>query len=321
VSPVLLMLLSFLAVALAIGGVYSILSDVFLRDKSRVSKRMDEELRKRNRERARKSTLFKNLSAALPEDTAEGVVRESLRQRFEAMIEQSGLEITPRRLLLIMAGCGLGVGFLVVLLTKNLMYAGLGAVIATAVPYLYVSLKRKWRLAKLTSQLPDTFDLMARVIRAGQTMSQALQAVADEFDAPISTEFSYCYEQQNLGLSPELAMRDLARRTGLLEIKIFVLALLVQQQTGGNLAELLDKLSTVIRERFRLQGKITTLTAEGRMQAAVLLAMPPALFLMILLMNRSYGQILLDTPMLLVGTAISEVLGALWIRKIINFDY
>src|SRR5262249_57460206 len=94
------------------------------------------------------------------------------------------------------------------------------------------------------------------------------------------------------------------RRTGLVEIKIFVLALLVQQQTGGNLAELLDKLSTVIRERFRLQGKITTLTAEGRMQAAVLLAMPPALFLIILLLNRTYGQILLAHPYLLAVTII-----------------
>ena len=138
----------------------------------------------------------------------------------------------------------------------------------------YVQLKRKARLEKLLSQLPDAFDLMARVIRAGQTMSQALQAVADEFDQPIAAEFAYCYEQQNLGLPPEVAFRDLARRTGLLEIKIFVLALLVQQQTGGNLAELLDKLADVVRERFRIRGKIKALTAEGRMQALVLLVLP-----------------------------------------------
>src|SRR5215831_2903505 len=111
-------------------------------------------------------------------------------------------------------------------------------------------------------------------------MSQALQAVADEFDTPISTEFAYCYEQQNLGLSPEVAMRDLARRTGLLEIKIFVLALLVQQQTGGNLAELLEKLADIVRERFRMRAKIKALTAEGRLQAIILLALVPLLFLL-----------------------------------------
>ena len=103
--------------------------------------------------------------------------------------------------------------------------------------------------------------------------------------------------------------------------KIFVLALLVQQQTGGPLAELLDKLATVIRERFRIRGKIRALTAEGRMQALVLLALPPALLLIILVLNRNYGQVLLHYPALLLGTFVCEVLGALWIRKIVNFDF
>jgi tight adherence protein B len=106
-----------------------------------------------------------------------------------------------------------------------------------------------------------------------------------------------------------------------MEIKIFVLALLVQQQTGGNLAELLDKLATVIRERFRIRGKISALTAEGRLQAVVLLALPPALLALILVVNRNYGQVLLDRPWLLIGTFCFEVVGALWIRKIINFDF
>src|SRR5207245_8851808 len=151
--------------------------------------------------------------------------------------------------------------------------------LAAAICFLFVLMKRNARLQKIMSQLPDAFDLMARIIRAGQTMSQGLQAVADEFDQPIAGEFAYCYEQQNLGLSPEVALRDLAQRTGLLEIKIFVLALLVQQQSGGNLAEMLDKLAGIIRERFKLRGKIRALTAEGRLQAGVLLALPPLLFL------------------------------------------
>jgi tight adherence protein B len=112
-----------------------------------------------------------------------------------------------------------------------------------------VHLKRKARLEKLLSQLPDAFDLMGRVVRAGQTLSQGFQAVADEFAQPIAGEFSYCYEQQNLGLPPDVALRDLSRRTGQLELKIFVTAVLVQQQTGGSLAEMLDKLAGVIRQR------------------------------------------------------------------------
>jgi tight adherence protein B len=106
-----------------------------------------------------------------------------------------------------------------------------------------------------------------------------------------------------------------------LEIKIFILAMLVQQQSGGNLAELLDKLAHVVRERFRVRGKIRVLTAEGRIQAAVLLALPPLLLLIILLLNPRYGQVLIDHPMLLYITFGFEALGALWIRKIVNFDF
>ena len=123
---------------------------------------------------------------------------------------------------------------------------------------------------------------------------------------PIAAEFSLCYEQQNLGMSAEDSMRDLAKRNGLLEIKIFVLAMLVQQQTGGNLAELLDNLATVVRERFRLRGKIKTLTAEGRFQAIVLLALPLFMLTLIMVLNRAYGQVLLDNPNLLVAMLVMD---------------
>jgi tight adherence protein B len=320
-NPLLLTALTFVAGALVVAAGYSILSDLVLRDRSRLGKRVDEELRKRQREKVRQSALFKDLGNLPPELGAEAETRPSLRQRFEAMVEQSGLELLPRRLLLYMAAAALvGVGLAVALGTGVLAWVVAGLVCA-GVPFFYVWLKRRARLHKLMAQLPDAFDLMGRVIRAGQTVAQGLQAVADEFDAPISAEFAYCYEQQNLGLAPELAMRDLARRTGLLEIKIFVLALLIQQQAGGNLAELLDKLSAIIRERFRIVGKIRALTAEGRIQAAVLLALPPAMFLIILLLNREYGRVLLDHPGILVGVLISELIGALWIRQIVNFDF
>jgi tight adherence protein B len=198
--------------------------------------------------------------------------------------------------------------------------AAAGALIGAAVPVVYVNMKRNQRQEKLLSQLPDAFDLMSRVIRAGQTMSQGLQAVSDEFSPPIAGEFAFCYEQQNLGLSSETAMRELARRTGLVELKIFVLAMLVQQQTGGNLAEMLDKLSAIVRERYKMRGKVKALTAEGRMQAMVLLGLPPGMFLLMLLLNRQFAGILLEYPPLLWGIVISESIGALWIRKIVNFD-
>ncbi len=316
----LLTLLTFLAGALAVVGAYSILSDLYLRDRARISKRVDQEFRKRQRERIQKSNLFKHLGEVSLE-AADDEERPGLQQRLAALVEQAGLQLEPRRLVQIMAVAGLGLGALVGLLLQNVLVGALVVLPGAALPLLYVIAKRKARLEKLMTQLPDAFDLMARVIRSGQTISQAMQSVAEEFKAPVAAEFAYCYEQQNLGLSPELALRDLARRTGLVEIKIFVLALLVQQQTGGNLSELLDRLADVVRQRFRVRGKIRALTAEGRMQSLVLLALPPTLLVIILLINRNYMQILLQYPGLLIGTFISELLGALWIRRIVNFDF
>jgi tight adherence protein B len=326
----LLTVLTFVAVAMAIVGAYSLLSDIFLRDKSRVSQRVDRELRKRQREQVRKSAVFKNLATApagvplhRPGSSAKPdfFAVLNLRARLEAMIEQSGVPVTPERLLALMATAGLTLGLVAGLLHRNLLTGLAGAVAGAAVPFLYVAVKRRRRANKIMDQLPEAFDLMGRIIRTGQTMAQSIQAVADEFDAPLAAEFAYCSEQQNLGMSPEASLRDLARRTGLLEIKIFVLALLVQQQAGGNLAELLDRLSTVIRERSKIRGKIRTLTAEGRFQAIVLLGLPPAMLLVIMFFNPSYAQVLFKHPSLLVGTFVSEALGYLWIRRIVNFDF
>jgi tight adherence protein B len=318
-SPALMTLLTFLAVATLVVGIYSFLSDLFLRDRSQIVQRVDEAFRQHQRERAKKSALFKHqqaLATANLEDNSFSIPRW-----FEMLTEQAGLIMSPRRLLLLMIGVGLGTGLLGGLLRQSILVGTIAAAVGASIPLFFVLYKRKVRLAKLMTQLPDTYDLMSRVIRAGQTVSQALLAVSDEFDPPIAAEFSYCYEQQNLGLPPEAALRDLARRTGLLEIKIFVLALLVQQQTGGNLAEVLDNLAAVIRERFRIRGKIRALTAEGRFQAIILLALPPFMFLLILLINHDYGKVLLQHPNLLICLFVSETLGALWIRKIVNFDF
>jgi tight adherence protein B len=320
-SALLLPILAFLAVITAFAGIYSIVSDLYLRDRARVSSRVDEEFRKRLRDRAKKALVLKDLRALVAEVSAEEEGRPGLRRRFEAMVEQSGLDLTPGRLLTIAGISALALGALGGLLRQNILVGAVGAILGGVVPVVYVNIKRNKRLEKLLSQLPDAFDLMSRVIRAGQTMAQAIQGVSDEFAPPIAGEFAYCYEQQNLGLPPETALRELSRRTGLLEVKIFVLAMLVQQQTGGNLAEMLDKLAGIIRERYKLRGKIKALTAEGRFQAIILLGLPPAMFLIMMAMNRTYAAILLEYPALIWSTVISEACGALWIRKIVNFDF
>jgi tight adherence protein B len=320
-TPTLLSLMTFLAVVMAVAGVYSILSDLFLRDRSRVSRRVDAEFLKRRRDQARKLALFKDAGQLAVEASALDEAEPGLRRRFGLMVEQSGLDLTPGGLLARAAAAALALGAIVGWLSQNPSAGAIVAPIGAAAPLLYVQRRRNARLERFLGQTPDAFDLMSRVLRAGQTVTQALRAVSEEFPPPIATEFASCYEQQNLGLSTEAALRDMARRTGLLEIKIFVLALLVQQQTGGNLAEMLDKLSTIVRERFQIRGQIRILTAEGRIQAAVLLALPLVMFAILMFFNRDYAYMLFARPKLISVCLVSEGIGALWIRRITNFDF
>ena len=320
-SSTVLGLVTFLAVALGVAGSYSIFADLFLRDRSRLNARLDEEFRRQQRGRVERSTLFRNLNQLAADIDMNGPVRPTIAQRFSAMVQQSGLDVTAGRVLAISALVGLALGGIIGVLRGNVVWAAGASLLGSILPIIYVHRKKQARLEKLRAQLPNAFDLMSRVVRAGQTMSQALLAVVDEFSAPVASEFSYCYEQQNLGLPPESAYRDLARRNDLVEIKLFVLALLVQQQTGGNLAELLDKLSAMLRERFRIRGVVKTLTAEGRMQAMILMGLPFVIFLMMMVLNPPYASQLFLYPKLIGLTLASEALGALWIRKIVNFEY
>ena len=317
-------MVSILAAATAIIGVlagYQVLSDLFLRDRSRLNDRVDEEFLKSRTERAKKSPLFKNLGQVAAEAMADAGTRGTLKQRFEVMVEQAGMDVTPARIAAIAGAAAAVAGVAGFLVRGSPIDAVLGAALGAVAPAWYVKRRRDKRIEKMRSQLAEAFELMARVVRAGQTLGQAILAVAEEFPQPIAGEFALCYEQQNLGLSPELTFRDLSRRCGLIEMRIFVLAVLVQQQTGGNLAELLLKLATVVRERYQIRGAIQTLTAEGRLQGWVLAALPPLMLLLMYVINPGYVAVLFRRPNILLATFGFETLGVLWIRKIVNFEF
>lgn len=321
----LVLVLAFAAGFFAIFAVNLVLTDLFKKDLQQIRRRMETEAMERERARARQSLQSQPQSTALSQ-LAEEAFRENASstswwERLDDVVGQAGLQLKPRQLFAssVLAAVIAGVmGWL--LLGRQTQGAAL-AVVGALAPLAYVQWKRRQRLDALRAQLPDALELMSRTLRAGQTISQAMYAVAQEFKPPLSHEFGYCYEQQNLGLSPEVALRDLARRTGLLEVRIFVLGLLVHRQTGGNLTQLLDNLSTVIRERYKLRGRMQALTAEGRMQALVLLALPPLMFLVMLVTNRPYAMQHFEHPQLLLATLASMTVGAIWIRNIVNFDF
>ena len=313
--------LAFIAGFLMSFGINLSIADVLETNRKRVRKRLEEEFQLRQRERASNSMEYRKMHDLASDGLAESRCDATLRQRLLRFVEESGVRIRPVQLVAMSSIAAAAAVVSLGLLADRWILAALATPLAAGLPVLYVSIMRVRRLDKLLSQLPDAFDLMSRTLRAGQTISQALQAVADEFSAPIADEFGYCYDQQNLGLSPEAALRDLAARSGLLELKIFVLAVMIHRQTGGNFADLLEKLATVIRERYRIRGVIKALTADGRLQAIILLALPPGMLIMLSLVNRPYIMTLFEYPMLLVGMFVSMTIGGLWMKKIINFDF
>ena len=317
-------ILVFFAVFAMTVAIISLVSDFFTKDHRRISNRIEEDFRSKQREKVKNSPLFieSKKGVLIVDDIDEFTFpRESLESRLEVLILQSGTKANIIQLKMQSVILGLSLGSVSMMIFRNVIPTVAFAVIGFAAPLIRLSVLRKMRQDKLRSQLPDAFDLMARVVRAGQTINQSIMAVADEFPKPISEELSLCFEQQNLGLDPETAYRDLARRTGVLEIRIFVTALIVQQQTGGNLAELIDKLSNLIRQRYKIMGQIKTLTAEGRLQAMILTGLPIMLFGTLMVLNPEYEIQLIYHPVLIYTTVILMTIGGLWIKSIINFDF
>ncbi len=316
-----LVIMAFAAGFSVIFAVNFAFADVSNAHRERARQRMEQAMRLRQKEQARSSMIDKEMYQQAADGLVELHIRRSLRDRFNQILNQSGLVLQPSHVVLGGVGLALLICLPVGIVWQHWVWAAAAGAAAAPLPLLFVLFCRKRRADRIREQLPEAFDLMCRTMRSGQTISQALQSVADEFQPPIATEFGFCYDQQNLGLSPEAAMHDLALRTGLLELKIFVMAVTIHRQTGGNVSVLLEKLAKVVRERQKLLGSIKSLTAEGRMQAMILLGLPPGIMVIMFFMNRSYMMLLFEHPSLLAGTAISMTFGALWMRKIINFDF
>jgi tight adherence protein B len=321
---ILVVFAGFLSAFFGIFTINLILVDLFQREREETLQRLNEELLAQQRQRAREKTATSSkdpLSEILADAGRDAHQRKHIWDRLEELTMQSGLRITTTKLMTICGLTGLLVSFLAYGLSRNLLAAGLIGGVFAAIPLLYVSYMRHKRLETLRSQLPDAFELMSRILRAGQSVTQAMQAVSEEFSPPVNVEFGYCYEQQNLGLSPEIALHELAQRTGLMEVKIFVLAVLVHRQAGGNLTGMLDNIAHVVRQRFKMRREIKSLTSEGRLQAIVLLSLPIGVWIGLYFITRDYAMALIEHSTLLVITLASMLIGTLWIRRIVNFDF
>ena len=220
-------------------------------------------------------------------------------------------------LTLLLAAVGLSLGYFKFGPLGALMAGGLGMMI----PYRILKFKRKRRMKKFEKQLPEALDLLARGLKAGHAFASGLQLVAAEMENPIGMEFFKTFKEYNYGLDLNTALLNLCHRMDLLDLRYFTTAVMIQRETGGNLTEVLEKIATLIRERFKLRNQIKALTAEGRLSGWVLVLLPPVLALVIFRLNPEYIRLLIDHPlgrMMAMTAGIFQVLGMLCIRKIVN---
>ena len=203
----------------------------------------------------------------------------------------------------------------------KLYLAPIAGVTFFTVPFIWLWYKRWRRLKTFAAQLPDALELIGRALRAGHSLAAGMHVVAEEMPMPIADEFNRVYEEQNLGIPIEDALKNMCERVPNLDLRFFVTSVLVQRQTGGDLAEILDKIGYVIRERFRILGQVKALTAEGRLSGVILIALPFLLFVVMLHVKYDYVERLWTHPLgvKMAMTALAmQLIGALVIRKIVN---
>lgn len=237
------------------------------------------------------------------------------------VIEQAGKKIPAYRLVLIAVILAAFSGLIVSLMTHQTLFGLLAFIVVLPLPILKIRVERDRRLARFEEQLPEALDVMTRALRAGHPFTETLKMVGDEMPEPIAGEFRTTFSDINYGMSVKAAFMSLLQWIPSLSLMTMVTAVLIQRETGGNIAEILDKISAVVRGRFRFQRKIRTLSAEGRMSAWVLTLMPFLLAVALSLTSPDYLPMLVKDPAgrkLIVGAFVMITIGTYWMRKIIR---
>ena len=245
----------------------------------------------------------------------------NIGQRLELLLYQSGSTWRVETLLLLTTAFALGGYFLGIMLMHRVAPALLIMGVVTPLPYFFVRWKKSQRMKAFAEEFPDALDLLVSALRAGLSFSAAMQIVAEESPEPVRSEFAVCVEEQSLGLDFRETMGNLTKRVDSLDLRFFVTAVILQRDTGGNLAEILENTSKLIRDRFRILGDIKTFTAQGRLTGAILLCLPLGISVFMFVMTPDYFKPMMENEagrMALWFAGFMQVMGALVIRKIVN---
>jgi tight adherence protein B len=242
---------------------------------------------------------------------------------LQKMLAQGHVDVRAGNFLVLCALSALVLAGIAIVAGGNLLFGWVGALLGFFVPYAYASHMRTKRFQKFEEKFPEAIDTLARAVRAGHAFTTALEMIANEVSEPVAGEFRQLYEEQKFGLPVRDALVNLSERVPLVDVKFFVTAVMLQRETGGNLAEILDNLSYVIRERFKILRQVRVHTAQGRLTMVLLMSLPPTIVVIMQLLNPGFIRPLFVDPIghaLIVGGITLQTLGYFFIRKIIRIQ-
>ncbi|MCH7988518.1 MAG: type II secretion system F family protein [Planctomycetes bacterium] len=318
-NPMLLSVMAFFAVAALIGAIVFVMRDFRA---TSTEDRLDILTGRKVRENANSEKITKEELIRGGVDGLAGVFSgfASRLEKLSWLFEQADSPIKGEAFL------GLTIGFGV------LGFAGaaagnapiplypVAALMAGSLPLCWLLWRRRRRFKLFAAQLPDSLELISRALRSGHSLASGMHVVVEEMPAPLSTEFAIAYEEQNLGVPLEDALKSMLKRMPNMDLKFFITAVVIQRQAGGDMAEILDKISYIIRERFKIMGQVQALTGEGRISGVVLMILPIALFFAVYYLNPDYIMLLFTEELgrqMIAYAAVLQVLGAITIKKIV----
>jgi tight adherence protein B len=260
----------------------------------------------------------------------DNLLRRSSRiSNLQPFLEQANLKIRAGNILMLCAISAVGLAGIGLLAAGSLppnqalLFAAVGLVLGGFLPYSYASYRRTKRFQRFEELFPEAIDTLARAVRAGHAFTTALELIANELSEPVASEFRKLFEEQKFGLPVRDALMNLAERVPLVDVKFFVTAVMLQRETGGNLAEILDNLSYVIRERFKIMRQVRVYTAQGRLTMMLLMGLPPVIVITMLMTSPAFIRPLFADPIghfLVVAGIVLQTLGYFVIRKIIRIQ-
>jgi len=289
------------------------------------ARRLDERLREVSiieTDETDQSVIRQTLDGPLPQ-VDRIILKTRAGSMLSSLIAQSGMKTTPAVVILFSLLSAMFCGMLTLLFVRFIWIAPIAAAVGAVLPFGFLRHRRTVRLHQFEEQFPEALDVLSRAVRAGHAFQAALGVAAEELPEPVGPELKKAFEQQNFGLPLRETLDQLAVRVPILDVKFFVTAVLIQRDSGGNLAEILDNLASVVRERFKIHRQVRVHTAHGRFTGYVLLSLPAFLAVALTILNPDHMAPLFKERlghMMITAVVIMQIVGYIWIRKVIKIE-